>query len=106
MNEVVVELLKLEKTPSGYKGECELTLDIVKCEIIEKILIEQNSIPMSLKKYVGKKISSLRKNPLYVVCDATNLKYSFEEIMDAGEEYYLPTSATGILKINKVYRRK
>jgi len=100
MKEDVLNITKISKKDDVYTIRGIISFNIVKCMISQvKVLRRKNPPKFIVKlyesgKYKGKKL----------LLDTTNSKYVFDEIIDNREEYYLPVSVYGRMKMVKILK--
>jgi hypothetical protein len=94
----VLNISNIPKKDNIYTISGSIDFNIVKCIIVQYKILKRKNPPIFISKlnesgnYRGKKL----------LLDTTYSKYVFEQILDNGEEYYLPVGVYGRMKIVKI----
>lgn len=83
--EVIVKLISVEKTKTGYLINAEISYNQVSCLYVYPIEIKQKNIPEELKKYVNKKLK--KKERVNIWLKISNAQFVYQDTRADGEDW-------------------
>ena len=94
----ILKIISIEKRKDIFTIKGEIDFDIVKCLTSQSIILKRRNPPnFILKLFKDGKYKNIK-----VLVDSSKCKYSFTKINDFDEEYYLPCSLSGRMKLIKL----
>jgi len=96
----ILRLTNIEQRNDTFYIKGEIDFDLVKCITSQTVILKRKNPPDFIIKLFKEGNFKNKK----VIVDTTKCNYSFTEINDFNEEYFLPSSLSGKIEFVKLYK--
>ncbi len=96
----ILKITNIEKAKDIFFIKGEIDFDLVKCITSQTVILKRKNPPDFIIKLFKEGNYKNKK----VIVDTTKCKYSFIEVNDYNEEYFLPCSLSGKIEFVKLYK--